>query len=76
MAKETANGEGVSFLEDQVSPALFAMADVRLAETPAPVSNLTYLQAALDEDWPCEQQEPFPTTPCDIHPFPLLLGEE
>ena len=75
VAEETSH-DVVSFLADQVSPALFATADVRLAEVPTPVANLTYLQAALDEGWPCEQQEPFPTTRCDMHPFPLLLGED
>jgi len=74
VARKTPNSEVVSFLEDQVSPALFAMTDVRLVDLPDPVSNLTYLQAALDDGWPCEQQDPFTPSGCDIHPFPLLLG--
>jgi hypothetical protein len=74
VAGKTPSSEVISFLEDQVSPALFAMTDVHLMDLPAPVSNLTYLQAALDDGWPCEQQDPFTPSGCDIHPFPLLLG--
>jgi hypothetical protein len=76
VARKTVNQEVVSFLEDQVSPALFAMTDVGLVDIPAPVSNLTYLQAALDDDWPCEQQDPFSAPGCEIHPFPLLFEEQ
>src|SRR5262249_15177929 len=74
VAREIPNEDVVSFLEDQVSPALFATADRQVAAIPAPVSNVVYLQAALEGGWPCEWQEPFLPPTCEIHPFPLLLG--
>jgi hypothetical protein len=61
-------------LEDELSPVLFAMVDVRADPMPIEVSNSVYLQAALEGGWPCEWQEPFLTPACEIHPFPFLLG--
>lgn len=61
-----------SFLENEVSPALFATVDTHMVEVPTPVSNFTYLEAALEGEWPCEQQEPFLDPTCDVHPFPLF----
>jgi hypothetical protein len=61
-------------LENELSPVLFAMVDVRADPMPIEVSNSVYLQAALEGGWPCEWQEPSLTPACEIHPFPFLLG--
>lgn len=72
-ANEAAREEVLRFLEDEVSPALFATVDTHVVPVPNPVSNFTYLEAALEGEWPCEQQEPFLNPTCEGHPFPLLV---
>jgi hypothetical protein len=72
-ARHAGNEEVLRFLENEVSPALFATVDAHEVEVPAPVSNLTYVEAALEGEWPCEQQGLFLDTTCDVHPFPLLV---
>jgi len=71
--RQTRNEEVLRFLENEVSPALFATVDARAGELPTPVSNLTYVEAALAGEWPCEQQGMFLDTTCDVYPFPLLM---
>jgi hypothetical protein len=65
--------EVLRFLENEVSPALFATVDVHEGEVPTPVSNLTYVEAAVAGEWPCEQQGLFLDTTCDVYPFPLFV---
>jgi hypothetical protein len=65
--------EALQFLEQEVSPALFATVDT-VVEVPAPVSDLTYIQAALAAEWPCERREPFRIPRCEIYPFPFFTG--
>lgn len=43
---------------------------------PLPVSSSTYVQAALEGGWPCEQQGPFANINCEIHPFPFFIREQ
>lgn len=70
----TASHEDVlQFMEEEVASALFSTTEARVAAMPAPVSDMTYLQAALEGEWPCERQEPFLSSGCDVHPFPLLM---
>ena len=66
-----ANQDVTRFFEREVSPALFATADVSAPRLPLPVSDLAYLEAALSDSWPCAQRETVNTLGCDIHPFPL-----
>lgn len=68
------NEDVFSFLEEEVSPALFATAEASVTTVLTPVSNVAYLEAALDGDWPCEQQAPFFHAECEHYPFPLLVG--
>lgn len=63
------------FLENEVSPALFATTDIGLPAFPAPVSPTDYLQAALDGEWPCDHLEPFPSPGCEMSLFSLMLEE-
>jgi hypothetical protein len=65
--------EALRVLARDVSPALFATVDT-VVEVPAAVSDLTYIQAALAAEWPCERQGPFRIPQCEIYPFPLLTG--
>jgi len=74
IATRKALSEDVShFLENEISPVLFATNDLRIAAIPEPVSNSVYLQAALEGGWPCERREPFFYAACDFYPFPLLI---
>ena len=66
----------LQFVEKDIAPALFPLAKTRVATLPVPVSDLTYVQAALDGEWPCERREPFLSAGCEIYPFPLLMGEQ
>jgi len=68
------SAEILRFVEKDLTPALFPMAKTRVATLLVPVSDLTYVQAALDGEWPCEQREPFLNAGCEIHPFPFLMG--
>lgn len=61
------------FLAQEIAPALFATVDTTIATVPTPVDHLTYVQAALEETWPCERQGAFGHLACELHPFPLLL---
>jgi hypothetical protein len=61
------------FLATEASPALFATADVTEFHPPRPVADTAYVEAALTDDWPCEQYGDGQRIECDIHPFPLLI---
>jgi hypothetical protein len=63
------------FFQKEVSPALFATVDLHLKEVPTAVSTFTYLEAAVEGGWPCEQHAPFLALTCDVPPFPFLLSE-
>ncbi|MBI3302208.1 MAG: hypothetical protein HYZ72_09070 [Deltaproteobacteria bacterium] len=70
------NEDVFSFLEKEVSPALFSTVDADAAEVPIPVSTTAYLEAALEEGWPCEGQDPVFDPGCDDYTFPLLFEEQ
>ena len=72
LSAETGNQAIFLFL-DEVSNALFSTAGASGAVIPSPVSNLTYLQAALEGEWPCEWQDSFFTPECNDNSFSLLF---
>lgn len=67
--------EVVQFFEHQVTPALFATTDTRVAVISEPVSTAGYLEAALSGGWSCTGQEAFFNSECRNVPFALLAGE-
>lgn len=62
--------------EDTVVPALFADESLTDVVLPTPVSDETYVQAALDGEWPCEQDEANSIYACEVPTFSLLLGDD
>ena len=74
IAKTTPQEEVVSFVETTVVPALFADETLPDIVPPAPISDETYVQAAIDGEWPCEQDVSTSELSCDPHTFPLLIG--
>jgi hypothetical protein len=66
--------EVIEFFESTVVPTLSADASLPVAVLPTPVSDVTYAQAALDSEWPCEEETVSLASTCEIHMFPLLLG--
>ncbi len=74
VATTTPQEEVMSFVETTVVPALFADETFPRVFPPTPVSNETYVQAALDGEWPCEQDTSTSTFSCGVHVFPLLIG--
>jgi len=72
--KTTPQEEVVNFVETTVGPALFADETIPSVLPPTPVSSETYVQAALDGEWPCEQNESNSSLSCGVHAFPLLVG--
>ena len=70
---QASNQEIARFLATEASPALFATADVTEFHPPYPVADTAYVEAALTDDWPCEQYGNGQRIECDIHPFPLLI---
>jgi hypothetical protein len=63
------------FLATEIPSALFATIDVAELRPPHPVSDTAYVEAALTDDWPCEQLKEGQPIECDIHPFPLLIED-
>lgn len=47
----------VRFLEDELFPALFSTTEIDLGTLPANTTDVAYLQAALDGEWPKESEE-------------------
>ncbi|MGE0683840.1 MAG: hypothetical protein AB7P69_23430 [Candidatus Binatia bacterium] len=66
----------VQFLQDEVSPAVFPMTERREFVVPAPVSDERYLEAALNDGWPCEWQDAAFTPTCEFYPFSLTFVEQ
>ena len=69
-----AREEVIEFFESTVVPTLSADPLFSIAAPPTPVSDVTYVQAALDSEWPCEEDTLSFTSTCEIHTFPLLIG--
>ena len=74
-ATQASRQEIVRFLETDIPSALFATIDVAEFRPPLPVSDAAYVEAALTDDWPCEQLKEGQPIECDIHPFPLLIED-
>ena len=68
-----AGSEAVFLSLEEMAAALFSTAEVSAELVPAPVSNLAYLQAALEGEWPCGEQEPFSHSGCNNDPVALLF---
>lgn len=66
--------DAVRFVETTVVPALFANDALPADVLPTPVSDETYVQAALDGEWPCEQEVSPSSLSCGVHSFPLFIG--
>jgi len=74
-ASQASRQEIVRFLATEIPSALFATIDVAELRPPHPVSDTAYVEAALTDDWPCEQHQEGQPIECDIHPFPLLIED-
>ena len=72
----TLNTEVLSVFEREIVPALFATTSVSESLPPVPVSDTTYVEAALSGGWPCEVSAVSRTPACEIYPFPLLITEQ
>jgi hypothetical protein len=70
------NEETVHFLTKEIPLALFSTAELNPGKLPTHATNLAYLQAALDGDWPSEPCEPSHSTNCEPDLFSLLLEEQ
>jgi|SRR5581483_7585638 len=74
VANVTSSDEMAQLVETTVVPALFADETLSSVGLPTPVSDETYVRAALGGEWPCEQDESTSSLNCGIHTFPLLIG--
>jgi len=74
-APQASQQEMVRFLATEIPSALFATIDVAELRPPQPASDAAYVEAALTDDWPCEQHQEGQPMECDIHPFPLLIED-
>ncbi len=74
VAEVTYSDEVENVIEATVVPALFANEPLSSVDLPTPVSDETYVQSALDGEWPCEQDDSTSSLNCGIHTFPLLIG--
>ena len=63
-------------LQDDESPLLLAMADRREFVVPASVADARYLEAALNDGWPCEWQDEFFPPTCEFYPISLAFEEQ
>ena len=64
------------FFTKAIGPAIFATADFGTKPLPKQATSLSYLQAALDGDWPAERCGGNDRSrPCDSDPLALLLDE-
>jgi hypothetical protein len=66
----------VQFLQDEVSPALFLMTERREFVVPAPVADARYLEAALNDGWPCEWQAAVSAPACEFYPLSLVFASQ
>lgn len=66
--------EVIEFFERTVVPTLSADMLFSISVPPTPVSDVTYIQAALDGEWPCEEDTLSFSSTCEIHIFSPLLG--
>jgi hypothetical protein len=73
---EMRDEEVVRLLNEELSLALFATANLNLGAVPARATDSAYLQAALDGGWPCEPQKQSRSADCETDPLSLLLEEE
>jgi hypothetical protein len=67
--------EVVRLLNEELSLALFATANLNLGAVPARTTDSAYLRAALDGGWPCERREQSRPMDCGNDPLSLLLEE-
>jgi hypothetical protein len=51
------------------------MADWREFIVPAPVSQARYLEAALNDGWPCEWQGAVSTPTCEFYPLSFAFAQ-
>ncbi|MGE0822888.1 MAG: hypothetical protein AB7G75_26545 [Candidatus Binatia bacterium] len=65
--------EVFAFVEDDLSPILFAVDGTSSFIAHTPAADEAYLEAALDDAWLCEQQEGGFTTTCEVSPFQVLF---
>lgn len=65
--------EEIAYLlqEDEAPPAFFVEADSQELIVPAPVTDDRYLEAALNESWPCEWQDESLLSTCEYYPIAL-----
>lgn len=66
----------VQFLQNEVSPAVFLTAARRELVVPAPVSDEQYIEAALNDGWPCEWRGAATSPTCEFYPFSLTFVEQ
>lgn len=70
---EVSDEDLTRFLTKTVGPAIFSTADFGMKDLPKRATNLSYLQAALDGEWPNERCGGERTKECDSDPFALLF---
>ncbi len=70
------NQEITHFLTKEVPLVLFSTTEMSPGSLPTRATNLAYLQAALDGEWPSEPCEPSRTADCGPDPFSFLLEGE
>ena len=65
--------EEIAYLlqEDEASSAFFVETDSQELIIPAPVTDERYLEAALNESWPCEWQDESLLSTCEYYPIAL-----
>ena len=68
--KETV--EIARMMEQELMPVLFSTTETGFGSLPEQATDLDYLQAALDGDWPCEQKG----QECGTDPLALRAGQE
>ena len=76
VANSAKQADIVRFLQDELSPAVFPLAERREFVVSAPVSDAGYLEAALNDGWPCEWQDTASTLTCEFYPFSLAFAEQ
>jgi len=64
------------FFAKTVGPAIFATADFGSKPLPKHATSLSYLQAALNGDWPTERCEGDRSHPCESDPLALVLDQD
>jgi hypothetical protein len=69
------NEEMANVLEQEVYSALFTDDGLEVTEFPSSLSTLTYVQAALDGNWPCERSQLLQRATCDQRPFFLAVED-